>query len=1067
MDLLLNIKNIKRNLIYVILSVVLVVSTITVQAEDYKHPYYLNGKFSFGPGAINFLDPPKVTEVDGVKIYTNSKMYRGDLRVLTSYKDASGRIIMMDTSNNEEKDYEFTRCVTQINPDGTASRHMITCKGEVCTNDTETLDKNGNVASTSHDTYQRSDEWYKANGKKPPDPNSIGLPIPKGLPKPQTDGTYQGTEEVPCGGMSNIAMPQYQLKPGKSGEIKVNGHNLKWSVDANWNLKVEGDQVVQLHSSDPLNKINHKIKDVKKWVAGKANVQQGNYGGNWVMRLKNENLKLYADNSDNSDPVVEEFGGFWRVRKKMKYTANVKDLHASDMKDVKSFDQIYALTAHNLQTKYGNGGKYVNPETGEYDIMYVPAEVIEKELAKQLEAWRGMTLSQLYTANKYTHPEAAVYRIRHGEYDENKTLHPVMYLTLYINGTCEVPSTEQLKDEVQGYPDHDPGSGKKWCDLWEQDICPRERDGKVVQCDLDSGTDSCPGCSWEEIKRLRWSNTIKQPDPKIGPDFVGLNEGLRCDDFLNEIHGEQYNMWTEIGDPLSSRPMDSKTPNQRVPLHVNSRPNVRDIWAKNPRSYRHTKEVRAWNPFVGDGDGNRLVLSGLPYTEYWTPLFDAWHSYATPIDPMLSHLQQYVNANEDAARSYVRSNFGYNGDLTVYTKAYPSPIHVRYLELKTPEWKEADTNNRFCQEQYSMKVKPGIRNIKKEKWDWYKQYTNEGVLHHCVDSDKCKTWNEECVSEDEDGYCTRYEKTTCATYYTKVQANPVQLKPIEYLRSEIKEERMPDTPPLYSLRVKFKYRIGANMEFHALTEELGSHITPGIERKEGGVAQPGTVKSGYGVQYDTKFRVTTDYDRDKTWASYPTEWHVLRPNKDVPINFTNDSFIRELQMFDPSVTYDKGKDAPTHSSSKNSTYIEELITERQRQSISPILRKISENVGPNGIGKGEPGTPRNWIGKTNISHGIGLPNDRYVTFDGVSDPNRYYHAYWGTNGNPNVIPAYTPAPLHFIHLDYRSETNYDIGSVDTIVFRDDFKASAFNNSAIKVMGNMWEDSFVRPGHKTK
>lgn len=71
-----NIRNIKRHLAYTLLSIVLVFSTITIQAEDYKHPYYLNGKFSFGPSAINFLEPPKVTEVDGVKIYTNSKMYR-------------------------------------------------------------------------------------------------------------------------------------------------------------------------------------------------------------------------------------------------------------------------------------------------------------------------------------------------------------------------------------------------------------------------------------------------------------------------------------------------------------------------------------------------------------------------------------------------------------------------------------------------------------------------------------------------------------------------------------------------------------------------------------------------------------------------------------------------------------------------------------------------------------------------------------------------------------------------------------------------------------------------------
>ena len=1039
----------------------LITSFIPVSAVDNEYDGFVKN-----PNIWNDLKETGRKDVNGTEVKTYTGQWdNGTQFDRTEFKNKDGDTIIIDTVGDEEKDRYYVYSKTVLSANGTKSKEWVECLNEICTSFNEMKDKDGKIASLGHDSYRRSNEWYKANGKKPPS-DLIGKPIPKGQAKPQTDGTYGAAEKVPCGGMSNIAISQYQLKPGNSGKITANGHNLEFKIDSNYNLTVTGDQVILIHSSDPENKINHKLVNVDSWVAGKANVQQGNYGGNWVMRLKNENLKLYADNSDQTKPVIEQFGGFWRVRKKMKYTANVKDLNASDMKDVKSMGYVLAEVANAVYKANKNKPEYKGKSRSAVMRLLDDDEILPI-LEKSLNNGMGMSLSQMDSYNAYTSVNGLIGRIRTGDYDPEEQSHPKIYLTLYIKGTCEVPSDDQLRDEKQGYPDHDPGSKKKWCDLWEQDICPRERDGKVVQCDLDSGIDSCPGCSWEEIKRLRWSNTIKQPDPKIGPDFVGLNKGLRCDDFLNEIPGERFNFWTEIGDPLTSRPMDSKTPNQRVPLHVNSRPNVRDIWAKNPRSYRHTKEVRAWNPFVGDGDGKKLVLSGLPYTEYWTPLFDAWHSYATPIDPMLSHLQQYVNANEDAARSYVRSNFGYNGDLTVYTNAYPSPIHVRYLELKTPEWKEADTNNRFCQEQYSMKVKPGIRNIKKEKWDWYKQYTNEGVLHHCVDSDKCKTWNEECVSEDEDGYCTRYVKTTCATYYTKVKANPVQLKPIEYLRSEIKEERMPDTPPLYSLRVKFKYRIGANMEFHALTEELGSHITPGIERKEGGVAQPGTVKSGYGVQYDTKFRVTTDYDRDKTWASYPTEWHVLRPNKDVPINFTNDSFIRELQMFDPSVTYDKGKDAPTHSSSKNSTYIEELIMERQRQSISPILRKISENVGPNGIGKGEPGTPRNWIGKTNISHGIGLPNDRYVTFDGVSDPNRYYHAYWGTNGNPKVIPAYTPAPLHFIHLDYRSETDYDIGSVDTIVFRDDFKASAFNNSAIRVMGNMWEDSFVRPGHKTK
>ncbi len=680
-------------------------STIVFGAGDTK-PGFVKDPYSWGK-----LEEVGEKDVNGTKVISfKGKWDNGKEFDRTQFIDKNGNKIIIDTVGDEEKDSYYVYSRTVFSADGTSSKEWVECVDDQCTSFRELKDKNGKTASVGHDPYRRSNEWYEANGKKPPD-NLKGKSIPKGQAKPQTDGKFGAAEKVPCGGMSNIGLAYGEIQPGASGKITMNGHNMEYKVDSNYNLTVTGDQVVLIHSSDPLNKINHKLVDVNSWVAGKANVQQGNYGGNWVQRLKNENLKLYADNSDNSKPVIEKFGEFWRVRKKMKYTANVKDLNASDMKDVKSKGYMLNKAAQTLYDMYKGEPEYIGKSKAAVLRLLTDKEILPV-LEKVFDKGSGMSLSQMDSYNKYTNIDTIINDLRNGNYDPEEQSHPKIYLTLYIKGTCEVPSDDQLKDEVQGYPDHDPGSGKKWCDQWEQDICPRERDGKVFQCDLDSGVDSCPGCSWEEIKRLRWSNTIKQPDPKIGPDFVGLNKGLRCDDFLNEIHGEQYNHWTEIGDPLSSRPMDSKTPNQRVPLHVNSRPNVRDIWAKNPRSYRHTKEVRAWNPFVGDGDGKKLVLSGLPYTEYWTPLFDAWHSYATPIDPMLSHLQQYVNANEDAARSYVRSNFGYNGDLTVYTNAYPSPIHVRYLELKTPEWKEADTNNRFCQEQYSMKVKPGIRNIK-------------------------------------------------------------------------------------------------------------------------------------------------------------------------------------------------------------------------------------------------------------------------------------------------------------------------------------------------------------------
>lgn len=320
---------------------------ITILALLLFSTFYCGELKATDPGFVKdpnkFGDLKKVEEkeINGIKV----QYYKGQWDNFkwfdrTAYVDKDGNKTLIDTVGDEEKDsyYAFSRTIKS--PDGTSSREWIECVDEVCTSYTELKDKNGKTASVSNRPYRRSNEWYKANGKKIPEDNK-GIPIPKGQAKPQTDGTYGAAETVPCGGMSNIALSQYEIRPGSSGKITLNGHNMEYKVDSNYNLTVTGDQVVLIHSSDPSNKINHKIQSVDAWVAGKANVQQGNYGGNWTQRLKNENLKLYADNSDQSDPFVEEFGGFWRVRKKMKYTANVKDLHASDMKDVKSFDEIY------------------------------------------------------------------------------------------------------------------------------------------------------------------------------------------------------------------------------------------------------------------------------------------------------------------------------------------------------------------------------------------------------------------------------------------------------------------------------------------------------------------------------------------------------------------------------------------------------------------------------------------------------------------------------------------------------------------------------------------------------
>ena len=324
-------------IISILVTVHLIISVFTpIFAIDNDYDGFVKN-----PNVWNELKETGKKDVNGTEVKTYIGQWdNGTYFDRTEFKNKDGDTIIIDTVGDEEKDRYYVYSRTVLSANGTKSKEWVECLNEICTSFNEMKDKDGKIASLGHDSYRRSNEWYKANGKKIPEDNK-GIPIPKGQAKPQTDGTYGAAETVPCGGMSNIALSQYEIRPGSSGKITLNGHNMEYKVDSNYNLTVTGDQVVLIHSSDPSNKINHKIQSVDAWVAGKANVQQGNYGGNWTQRLKNENLKLYADNSDQSDPFVEEFGGFWRVRKKMKYTANVKDLHASDMKDVKSFDEIY------------------------------------------------------------------------------------------------------------------------------------------------------------------------------------------------------------------------------------------------------------------------------------------------------------------------------------------------------------------------------------------------------------------------------------------------------------------------------------------------------------------------------------------------------------------------------------------------------------------------------------------------------------------------------------------------------------------------------------------------------
>ena len=266
-------------------------------------------------------------------------------------------------------------------------------------------------------------------------------------------------------------------------------------------------------------------------------------------------------------------------------------------------------------------------------------------------------------------------------------------------------------------------------------------------------------------------------------------------------------------------------------------------------------------------------------------------------------------------------------------------------------------------------------------------------------------------------------------------------------------------PPIYAPRVKWKYRIGVDNEYHATayktTPRARLRSIPNSNRDEN------TVKSGYGFNYSAdRWRIITDYDNPQ----FNGQSDLVRPNKTINIRL-NRSLAANTQNFDPNVRFDSARNAPNKSSSKNSRYINErLRTNIIRSTFDRDL--ISKFVSPNEDDPSIMRLQRNTGIQSGVNGGRITRNGSAIRmeteFEASSDPNRYYHAYWVTRGERNLIPAYRPGPLHYIHLDYRSGSDYDVYSMNRVVIRPGFTIDAFNSGSIRVVGNMWEDSFSRP-----
>lgn len=266
-------------------------------------------------------------------------------------------------------------------------------------------------------------------------------------------------------------------------------------------------------------------------------------------------------------------------------------------------------------------------------------------------------------------------------------------------------------------------------------------------------------------------------------------------------------------------------------------------------------------------------------------------------------------------------------------------------------------------------------------------------------------------------------------------------------------------PPVYKQRRKYQYRTGALVEYHAMTRPYGkTTMTPVPNSKD-----TSKMKSGYGFGYTSGVQMITDYDRAP--STYKFNPVIIRPNKATNLNIRTNNYKSNYGLFDSNVRYNKAKNAPERSSSIDKTFIEETLKGGlTKTTFKPSAISNVEKVD----GKAKDFTDvesmpvkSSMVRKTAVKWG-----EMTSTFKISSNPAKYYHAYWKTKGEPNLIPAYKLGPLHYVYLDYPSGSDYSVASLDTINLNGkDFFATGMNTGSIKIVGNMWEDSFSRPNFK--
>lgn len=616
-----------------------------------------------------------------------------------------------------------------------------------------------------------------------------------------------------------------------------------------------------------------------------------------------------------------------------------------------------------------------------------------------------------------------------------------------LEGDRTMGLSSRQTHQPQQICDEDTPDGQRMCAIWNNIPQPGP-----VTCDDGTHQGVRVECKILKEKEPKSSYTTSTPD---NSDPYIKDQSPICND-----QREGMLMFSQIMNPFGDR---AYTNPQILNNGINNfnKKKPMDKFDNNywKTSYRgEGREIRKWNPFK---DGNKL--SGIPYKVIWTAKFDGWYDQSYNINPMITESINHVRKMENN-NSNIASKYNQNGSkFSIFLKAPNNKMRVTALNLNTNTWDSADTGNLYCNEQYMLKIEPRYNLQRYTIYQKYERHKTQGksFTFTCVKTDECKRWGRRCIDRDyKTRKCLEWDDY-CAEYKTEGREVDLGRVDTKYPDGQATEGPSPagSIPPVYKQRRKYQYRTGALVEYHAMTRPYGKTTMIPVPNSK----DTSKMKSGYGFGYTSGVQMITDYDRAP--STYKFNPVIIRPNKATNLNIRTNNYKSSYGLFDSDVRYDKAKNAPERSSSIDKTFIEETL----RGGLTKTTFKPSHISNVEKVdGKAKDFTDvesmpvkSSMVRKTAVKWG-----EMTSTFKISSNPAKYYHAYWKTKGEPNLIPAYKPGPLHYVYLDYPSGSDYTVASLDTINLNGKgFFATGMNTGSIKIVGNMWEDSFSRPNFK--